>query len=189
MIPESTRTLWLSIPKDFWVQRWNRTLITFVSGLEEGMWEILSVCSFYWYVSRRTCPGAILSLSCAITDVDDISQGQILADSSIFIACAMTLSVFNITKYATKDGIVIEPVIGQTTGIIRWDTIWQKCILHNLILSQPSWAFQMLHFTSLTEGTGSHKLWPWIVEPHPWELLVFFSVRDDIWFIYHADSY
>ena len=45
-------------------------------------------------------------------------QGLILADDSIFIACAMTLSVFNINKYCTPDGIVVEPVIGQTAGVI-----------------------------------------------------------------------
>ncbi|KAF8814222.1 cytochrome P450 [Phlegmacium glaucopus] len=47
-----------------------------------------------------------------------ICPGQILADSSIFIACAMILSVFDIAKYSTKDGIIIEPVIGQTMGIV-----------------------------------------------------------------------
>ncbi|KAF8812602.1 cytochrome P450 [Phlegmacium glaucopus] len=43
---------------------------------------------------------------------------QTLADSSIFIACAMILSVFDIAKYSTKDGIIIEPVIGQKAGLI-----------------------------------------------------------------------
>ncbi|KAF8812810.1 cytochrome P450 [Phlegmacium glaucopus] len=47
-----------------------------------------------------------------------ICPGRILADSSIFIACAMILSVFDISKYSTKDGIIIEPVIGQTAGTI-----------------------------------------------------------------------
>ena len=45
-------------------------------------------------------------------------QGRILVEDSIFIACAMTLSVFNITKYCTQDGIVVEPVVGQTSGVI-----------------------------------------------------------------------
>jgi len=30
----------------------------------------------------------------------------------------MVLSVFDITKYTTKDGVVVEPVIGLTTGSI-----------------------------------------------------------------------
>ncbi|KAF8814227.1 cytochrome P450 [Phlegmacium glaucopus] len=47
-----------------------------------------------------------------------ICPGQVLADSSIFIACAMILSVFDIAKYSTKDGIIIEPVIGQKAGLI-----------------------------------------------------------------------
>ena len=46
------------------------------------------------------------------------TTGRILADSSIFISCAMSLAVFDITKYS-KDGIVVEPVVEQTTGTIR----------------------------------------------------------------------
>jgi len=46
-----------------------------------------------------------------------ICPGRILADSSIFISCAMALTVFDITKYS-KDGIVVEPVVEQTTGTI-----------------------------------------------------------------------
>ncbi|KAF8810286.1 cytochrome P450 [Phlegmacium glaucopus] len=46
-----------------------------------------------------------------------ICPGRVLADSSVFIACAMVLSVFDITKYS-KDGIVIEPVVGQMAGTI-----------------------------------------------------------------------
>ncbi|KAF8814215.1 cytochrome P450 [Phlegmacium glaucopus] len=46
-----------------------------------------------------------------------ICPGRLLADSAVFIACAMVLSVFDITKYS-KDGIVIEPVIEQTAGSI-----------------------------------------------------------------------
>jgi len=42
-----------------------------------------------------------------------------MADASIFISCAMTLAVFNISKYV-EDGHVIEPIMDQTTGVIRY---------------------------------------------------------------------
>jgi len=46
-----------------------------------------------------------------------ICPGRILAQASLFISCAMTLAVFDITKYS-KDGIVVEPIAEQTTGTI-----------------------------------------------------------------------
>ncbi|KAF8817026.1 cytochrome P450 [Phlegmacium glaucopus] len=46
-----------------------------------------------------------------------ICPGRVLADSSLFITCAMTLAVFDITKYS-QDGVVVEPIIEQTTGTI-----------------------------------------------------------------------
>lgn len=42
-----------------------------------------------------------------------------MADASVFISCAMTLAVFNISKYV-EDGRIIEPIVDQTTGIIRY---------------------------------------------------------------------
>ncbi|KAF5360382.1 hypothetical protein D9756_005180 [Leucocoprinus leucothites] len=45
-----------------------------------------------------------------------ICPGRVLADSSIFISCAMTLAVFNITKYVDESGQVIEPVVEPTGG-------------------------------------------------------------------------
>ncbi|KAG6836101.1 hypothetical protein H0H93_011374 [Arthromyces matolae] len=50
--------------------------------------------------ARRTCPG------------------MHLADASVWISCAMTLAAFDISK-ATEDGVVIEPVHGNTNGTIR----------------------------------------------------------------------
>jgi len=41
-----------------------------------------------------------------------------MADASIFISCVMTLAVYNISKYV-EDGHVIEPIVDQTTGVIR----------------------------------------------------------------------
>ncbi|KAF9461394.1 cytochrome P450 [Collybia nuda] len=48
---------------------------------------------------RRTCPGSYL------------------ADASVFISCAMSLAVFDISKYI-ENGVVIEPVHENTTGTI-----------------------------------------------------------------------
>jgi hypothetical protein len=41
-----------------------------------------------------------------------------MAEESIFISCAMTLAVFNVSKYE-ENGQVIEPSVDQTTGTIR----------------------------------------------------------------------
>jgi cytochrome P450 len=56
-----------------------------------------------------------------------ICPGRVLADSSLFISCAMALAVFDITKYS-KDGIVVEPVVEQTTGTISHPKPF-KCII------------------------------------------------------------
>ena len=42
-----------------------------------------------------------------------------MADASVFIGCAMTLSVFNISK-PIKDGKAQEPIVGCTSAIVRW---------------------------------------------------------------------
>ncbi|KAJ7445117.1 cytochrome P450 [Mycena latifolia] len=46
-----------------------------------------------------------------------ICPGRLLADTSVFLACSMILSVFNISK-VNKNGVVVEPPVGQTTGIV-----------------------------------------------------------------------
>ncbi|KAG6827612.1 hypothetical protein H0H92_011102 [Tricholoma furcatifolium] len=46
-----------------------------------------------------------------------ICPGQHLADASVFISCAMTLAVYNITK-ATENGVIITPAHGNTDGTI-----------------------------------------------------------------------
>ncbi|KAJ7651122.1 cytochrome P450 [Roridomyces roridus] len=46
-----------------------------------------------------------------------VCPGKLLADASLFLVCSMVLSVFNIRK-ASKDGVDIEPVLGQTTGTV-----------------------------------------------------------------------
>ncbi|KAL9709236.1 hypothetical protein Ac2012v2_007590 [Leucoagaricus gongylophorus] len=56
-----------------------------------------------------------------------ICPGRVMADASVFISCAMTLAVFNISKYV-EDGRVIEPIVDQTTGIISHPTSFQCTI-------------------------------------------------------------
>jgi hypothetical protein len=48
-------------------------------------------------------------------------KGMHLADASLFISCAMSLAVFDISK-CVENGVVIEPVHENTTGTIRYDT-------------------------------------------------------------------
>lgn len=53
-----------------------------------------------------------------------------LADASVFISCAMSLAVFDITK-PVENGQVIEPVHGVTSGTIRFE--WAPyCVLMNI---------------------------------------------------------
>ncbi|KAF8077583.1 cytochrome P450 [Lyophyllum atratum] len=53
----------------------------------------------------------------AEADIRGICFGLHLADASIFISCAMTLAVFDISK-CVENGVVIEPVHENTTGTI-----------------------------------------------------------------------
>ena len=45
-------------------------------------------------------------------------SGRFLADASVFIACAMILAVFDITK-SVENGEVVEPKVEYTDGTIR----------------------------------------------------------------------
>ncbi|KAK0501150.1 cytochrome P450 [Armillaria luteobubalina] len=51
--------------------------------------------------------------------------GKFLADASIFISCAVVLSVFNISKYS-ENGVAFEPDTGHTAGTISHPTPF-KC--------------------------------------------------------------
>ncbi|KAK0436560.1 cytochrome P450 [Armillaria borealis] len=48
-----------------------------------------------------------------------ICPGRVLADASIFISCAMALSVFNISKLYSEYGVAFEPDTEHTAGSIR----------------------------------------------------------------------
>ncbi|PPR01578.1 hypothetical protein CVT24_005869 [Panaeolus cyanescens] len=56
-----------------------------------------------------------------------ICPGRILADASVFIACAMTLACCNIDKYK-ENGKVVEPVHDQSTGTVS-HPIPFKCVI------------------------------------------------------------
>ena len=49
-----------------------------------------------------------------------ICPGKELADASIFMSIAMTLSAFRISKARDESGRVIEPVCDYCAGIIRY---------------------------------------------------------------------
>ncbi|KAJ6612835.1 cytochrome P450 [Mycena sp. CBHHK59/15] len=47
-----------------------------------------------------------------------ICPGKLLADTTLFIACSMIISVFNISKAHDENGVAIEPRLGQTSGTV-----------------------------------------------------------------------
>ncbi|KAK0185241.1 cytochrome P450 [Armillaria mellea] len=53
--------------------------------------------------------------------------GRRYADASVFISCAMVLSVFNISKYS-ENGVTLETDMGYTTGTISHSTPF-KCTI------------------------------------------------------------
>ncbi|XP_006457725.1 hypothetical protein AGABI2DRAFT_198695 [Agaricus bisporus var. bisporus H97] len=56
-----------------------------------------------------------------------ICPGRVLADSSLFISCAMALATFNITKY-NLNGETMEPIVDQISGTISHPTPF-KCVI------------------------------------------------------------
>lgn len=70
---------------------------------------------------RSICPGSFLS---SIYPDENMSlilflTGLHLADASVFISCAMSLAVFDISK-CVENGVVVEPLHEQTSGTIRY---------------------------------------------------------------------
>ncbi|EIN05973.1 cytochrome P450 [Punctularia strigosozonata HHB-11173 SS5] len=51
-----------------------------------------------------------------------ICPGRQLADSTVFLQCAMSLAVFDISKPLDNSGNVVEPVVDRTSGIITHPT-------------------------------------------------------------------
>ncbi|KAK0465859.1 cytochrome P450 [Desarmillaria tabescens] len=56
-----------------------------------------------------------------------ICPGRLLADSSLFISCAMVLAVFNISKYS-ENGVVLEPDMEHTAGTVSHPSSF-KCTI------------------------------------------------------------
>ncbi|EAU84017.2 cytochrome P450 [Coprinopsis cinerea okayama7 len=52
-----------------------------------------------------------------VTLASVLEGGRILADASVYISVAMLVATFNISK-AMKDGEIVEPSVGQTSGTI-----------------------------------------------------------------------
>ena len=48
-----------------------------------------------------------------------VGPGLNLAQTSVWLTCAMSLAVFDIEKYVDAFGNVVEPVIHYSDGIIR----------------------------------------------------------------------
>ncbi|KAK7682347.1 hypothetical protein QCA50_014552 [Cerrena zonata] len=65
---------------------------------------------------RRICPG-ICSAYFGFTDDSDVIEGLNLADTSVFIFCALSLAVFNVSK-VVRDGVVVEPICEWETGVV-----------------------------------------------------------------------
>ncbi|KAF7367944.1 hypothetical protein MSAN_00859500 [Mycena sanguinolenta] len=57
--------------------------------------------------------------SCSDQTRDRICAGKLFADTFIFLICSTVLSLFNINK-ASKNGVVVEPAVGQTSGTVRF---------------------------------------------------------------------
>ena len=123
MIRKFTQNPPSSIRIDFWGHSLNKTPEMFPSVLVEGMIVPFKIpsCNANYVLSYRICPGesgqlvvsrTLIMFNCHFT------TGRVLADASLFISCAMSLAVFDITKYS-KDGVVVEPVVEQKTGTIR----------------------------------------------------------------------
>ena len=49
-----------------------------------------------------------------------LGPGLKLADASVFISCAMSLAVFDISKGVDESGKEIEPTVEYTSGTIRY---------------------------------------------------------------------
>ncbi|KAG6901874.1 hypothetical protein C0995_006998 [Termitomyces sp. Mi166 len=75
---------------------------------------------------RRICPGIVVPNK-PQTSFADLTSGMHLADASVFISCAMSLAVFDISK-SVENGVIIEPVHENTEGTISHPKPYQCSI-------------------------------------------------------------
>ena len=73
---------------------------------------------------RRICEYACFVVTIDRTNspshVFFVGPGIYIAQTSLWIACAMSLAVFDIEKYVDESGNVFEPETRHTDGISRW---------------------------------------------------------------------
>ena len=106
MILTSIVTRWNSFLNVSWLSQGRRSkLIPAVSAsaLVAGGYFVIGIEVVIW----------------KLTMIRSICPGMIMAETSLYISCAMILSVFNISK-AVENGKVITPKMDPTTGLIRF---------------------------------------------------------------------
>jgi hypothetical protein len=73
-----------------------------------------------------------------IVDGSSICPGILLAQASVFLACATVLATFNIRKSKDADGMEIEPVVDYSSGTIRSARINDtRMVYHSTTGSHP----------------------------------------------------
>ncbi|KAF8197715.1 cytochrome P450 [Mycena galopus ATCC 62051] len=58
-----------------------------------------------------------------------ICPGKLLGEAAIFLICSAILSVFDISK-ARENGVLVEPMVGQTSGVAVSHILPFKCSVH-----------------------------------------------------------
>lgn len=112
MTRKPTRILCHLIPRDSWGRnhRWTLELSVLASG--GGQFRLLYPIPPLLPLNTSSLPFP------SLFKIHSICPGLNLADASVFISCAMTLAVFDITK-AVENGDVVEPEVEYTSGTIR----------------------------------------------------------------------
>lgn len=160
------RTQWRSILDAFWDPSLNPIPVKQPTDLEDGKF------SHMFFIPNQLSIFSPQNLSrwCSILLrswlrwIDQLypfrAIGRVLADSSLFISCAMALATFNITKY-NLNGETMEPIVDQISGTIRYAE--SVCVVTNFghlrRLIQSSNPIQMCNQTTFRKGTCSHPRW------------------------------
>ena len=77
--------------------------------------RICKYCYLSHLIAERTKQLMCRFLCCFL-----VGPGLLLAQSSLWLSCAMSLAVLKIDKYVDGFGNVVEPKIYYTDGTIRW---------------------------------------------------------------------
>ncbi|KAF8653668.1 hypothetical protein AX16_003819 [Volvariella volvacea WC 439] len=86
--------------------------------------------AFCFGFGRRICPGNTGHIIPPTPNIDTNyhPSGRLLADTSIFLTCAMTLAAFTTSKYTDKNEEVLEPDTEQLTGTISYPSPFKVSI-------------------------------------------------------------